>query len=170
METITKIPGLQHVSEDIFKLLDKKSLMNCRLTNSSWKNVLDQSNVWLEKLKLALVPKDVQESWKNLAKSLAKQLDDEKIGKDWMEKFNWKNLPIRMQRQWKAWVQVLENDPMAKEFVLILIKICDKEKPILPLEVVVKLEEANKHRDLVEFILEQENPSSIVRGYNAPQV
>ena len=160
MEAITKIPGLQHMSEDIFKLLDKKSLMNCRLTNSSWKNVLDQSNVWMEKMKLARVPKDVQESWKNLAKTLAKQLDDEKI--DWMEKFNWKNLPIRMQRQWKALEQVLDDDPRANEFVLILIKICDKEKPILPLEAVVKLEEANKHRDLVEFILEHENPSSKV--------
>ena len=29
MDTITKIPGLEHISEDIFKLLDTKSLMNC---------------------------------------------------------------------------------------------------------------------------------------------
>ena len=204
MEAITKNPGLQHMSEDIFKLLDKKTLMNCRLTNSSWKNVLDQSNVWLEKLKLAGVPKDVQESWKNLAKTFAKQLDEEKIGKgfwleklklarlpkdvqessknlaktfaktfaiqldeekigkDWMEKFNWKNLPMRMQRQWKALEQELENDPMEKEFVLILIKVCDKEIKTQPLEVVVELERVNKYRDLVEFILENENPSSKV--------
>ena len=50
-DRITKIPGLQHVSEDIFKLLDKKSLTDCRLVNSSWKNVLDQPMFWLNKLK-----------------------------------------------------------------------------------------------------------------------
>ena len=30
MEVITKTPGFQHLSEDILKLLDKKSLMDCR--------------------------------------------------------------------------------------------------------------------------------------------
>ena len=52
MDTITKIPGLEHISEDIFKLLDTKSLMNCRSTNSSWKNVLAQSIFWLQKMEL----------------------------------------------------------------------------------------------------------------------
>ena len=50
-DRITKNFGLQHVSEDIFKLLDKKSLMDTRLVNSSWKNVLDQPMFWLNKLK-----------------------------------------------------------------------------------------------------------------------
>ena len=50
METITKIPGLQHIAEDILKLLDKKSLMDCRLVNSSWKNVFDQPIFWIKKL------------------------------------------------------------------------------------------------------------------------
>ena len=50
-DRITKNFGLQHVSEDIFKLLDKKSLMDTRLVNSSWKNVLDQPIFWLNKLK-----------------------------------------------------------------------------------------------------------------------
>ena len=50
MEAITKNPGLQHISEDIFKLLDKKSLMDCRLVNSSWKNILDQPFFWIKKL------------------------------------------------------------------------------------------------------------------------
>ena len=61
MDTITKIPGLQHISEDIFKLLDTKSLMDCRLTNSSWKNVPDKLIFWLKKLKM--------EGWKALAKN-----------------------------------------------------------------------------------------------------
>ena len=50
-DRITKNFGLQHVSEDIFKLLGKKSLMDARLVNSSWKNVLDQPMFWLNKLK-----------------------------------------------------------------------------------------------------------------------
>ena len=50
MEIVTKSPGLQQVSEDIFKLLDRKSLMDCRLVNSSWKNVFDQPIFWIKKL------------------------------------------------------------------------------------------------------------------------
>ena len=50
MEIVTKSPGLQQVSEDIFNLLDRKSLMHCRLVNSSWKNVFDQPIFWIKKL------------------------------------------------------------------------------------------------------------------------
>ena len=49
MEAITKIPGLQHISEDIFNLLDTKSLLNCGLVNKSWRNILDQP-IFLEKI------------------------------------------------------------------------------------------------------------------------
>ena len=70
MEKFTKIPGLQRISEDIFELLDKKSLMDCRLVNSSWKNVLEQPILWLKKMKLENVPMNVQQSWKNLAQQL----------------------------------------------------------------------------------------------------
>ena len=49
-DKITKNPGLQHIMEDIFKLLDKKSLMNCRLVDHSWKIILDQPNFWLKNL------------------------------------------------------------------------------------------------------------------------
>ena len=70
MEAITKIPGLQHISEDIFKLLDKKSLMNCRLVNSSWKNVLNHPMFWLNKFNSQDMPSDVQRSWKTLVEEL----------------------------------------------------------------------------------------------------
>ena len=59
-DRITKNFGLQHVSEDIFKLLDKKSLIDARLVNSSWKNVLDQPMFWLNKLKSGKMSLDVQ--------------------------------------------------------------------------------------------------------------
>ena len=51
MQAFTKIPGLQHISEDIFKLLDKKNLMKSRLVNNSWKRILDRPIFWLKKLK-----------------------------------------------------------------------------------------------------------------------
>ena len=70
MEAITKTPGFQHVSEDILKLLDKKSLMDCRMVNSSWKAILDQSTFWLKKMIMSYVPKDAQKSWKMLAQKL----------------------------------------------------------------------------------------------------
>ena len=70
MEAITKTPGFQHVSEDILKLLDKKSLMDCRMVNSSWKAILDQSTFWLKRMIMSYVPKDAQKSWKMLAQKL----------------------------------------------------------------------------------------------------
>ena len=73
MEAITKIPGLQHISEDIFKLLDNKSLMNCRSTNSSWKNVLDQPIFWLQKLEM--------EGWE----ALSKNIEDQHIAKEFVQ-------------------------------------------------------------------------------------
>ena len=50
MEAITKNPGFQHVGEDILKLLDKESALNCRMVNSSWKQFFDQPIFWLKKL------------------------------------------------------------------------------------------------------------------------
>ena len=66
MEAITKIPGLQHISEDIFNLLDTKNLLKCRLVNKSWKKILDQPIFWLKKLEeIQIVLKPVQDQTKN---------------------------------------------------------------------------------------------------------
>ena len=51
MQAFAKNPGLQHISEDIFKLLDMKSLMDAHLVNNTWKQVLDHPIFWLKKLK-----------------------------------------------------------------------------------------------------------------------
>ena len=40
MELVTKSPGLQHIAEDIFNILDKKSLLDCRLVNKSWMAIM----------------------------------------------------------------------------------------------------------------------------------
>ena len=69
-DNILNIPGLQHIPENIFRLLDQKSLMNCRFVKSSWRNVLERPTFWLKKLELANVPKDDLKCWKTLAINL----------------------------------------------------------------------------------------------------
>ena len=153
MDAITKNPGLQHISEDIFKLLDKKSLMNCRSTNSSWKNVLQQPIFWLQKLEM--------DGWK----ALSKNIEDQHIAKEFVRdllQLEKENIPPDVRYKWRALLQNLENDNELKEFVLILIKIYYNRGRFLPLELVEHLINANKYPDLVESILENENPSSTV--------
>ena len=122
MEAIAQSPGLQHISEDIFKLLDKKSLINCREVNSSWKNVLDEPIFWLKKYEGAYPSSDVPKTWKTLA-------------------------------------QELEGEKLVNEFVLALMKVWQWRK-IMPFQFIKYLLESNKYPDLIEFILEHENPMS----------
>ena len=79
-DRITKNFGLQHVSEDIFKLLDKKSMVDARLVNSSWKNVLDQPMFWLNKMKSERISVCVQKSLKALAKKTSLELHSRQRG------------------------------------------------------------------------------------------
>ena len=188
METITKIPGLQHISEDIFKLLDGNSLMNCRVTNSSWKNVLEQSIFWLQKLRM--------EGWKALAENIGDQKITEYFVRyivelvihpssdfnlnyrmdlargTYTEEFNGRILykmkeyrPLSdIKSMWIAVLLELKNDHQSKEFVLILIKIYNNRSKLLALAVVVPLM-INKYPDLVKSILENENPRSKVNCF-----
>ena len=155
MDVITKVPGLQHISEDIFKLLDKKSLMNCRLTNSSWKNVSKMSIFWLKKMKM--------EGWT----TLAKYIEDRQIAKDFTTGYlnvcsliqtlgylNFEYFRSDIQSQWKVLLTKLENYHKQKDsLVLILIKIYNNRHIILPLELVLCLTEAYKYPELVEAML-----------------
>ena len=47
LESLMENPGLQHISEKIFQFLDKKTLLEFRLVNSSWKRILDQPMLWI---------------------------------------------------------------------------------------------------------------------------
>ena len=76
MEQFIKNPGLQYIAEDILQCLDKKSQMNCRMVNHTWKKLVDQPIFSLKKLKTENVPEDVIKSWK----MLAQEIDDEKQG------------------------------------------------------------------------------------------
>ena len=161
-DRITKIPGLQHVSEDIFKLLDKKSLTDCRLVNSSWKNVLDQPMFWLKKLKLEKIPLDFQKSLKELAKQLDIDQTAKAAAKDWLQKFNLEILPLDFQNKWRGWAEELEDDKIPKTFMLVLMKICQKDQIKSALEIVVELQRAKKYPALINFILEHEDINSNV--------
>ena len=101
MDAINKIPGLQHIAEDIFKLLDKESLMNCRLVNSSWKKILDEPKFWLKKFHsdsklergFSISDYDVQRSWKMIAKECNDIDDDFYVPNHDEEKLTaWENL------------------------------------------------------------------------------
>ena len=97
MDTITTSPELQHISEDIFKLLDNKSLMNCRLTNSSWKNILNRPIFWLQKLET--------EGWE----SLSKLIGNRQLAQDFARELkNLESLPLDVQYKWRAISQDLE--------------------------------------------------------------
>ena len=67
MDSFTKNPGLFHISEKIFKFLDQNSLMDCRMVNKSWKQVLDQPIFWLKKFNSC---KDKFIYWKILAREI----------------------------------------------------------------------------------------------------
>ena len=73
MDTLTKNPGLQQIPEDIFICLDKESLLNCRLVNKTWKEILDVPIFCLRNFKSS----EVVENWK----FLSQQIEDEQIAK-----------------------------------------------------------------------------------------
>ena len=49
MELITNSPGLQHIPEDIFLLLDWKDLKTSLRVNKSWNKILNNPSIWLKK-------------------------------------------------------------------------------------------------------------------------
>ena len=48
MELFTKSQGLQHIAEDIFHILDKKCLLDCKLVNKSWMSIMNRQTFWLK--------------------------------------------------------------------------------------------------------------------------
>ena len=116
MEAIIKIPGFQHVGEDIFKLLNKESVLNCRLVNSSWKQFFDQPIFWLKKLDSEITSLKEQHQEKesgetNNKKRKTNTLDEEKFSSE------------SIHRHWKKLVKELCNANISTEFALLLAKI-----------------------------------------------
>ena len=115
MEVITRNSGLHHISEDILQLVDIDSLMNCRLVNSSWKEILDQPIFWLKKMYLVnSIIFDI-EIIQN--PSFTQELDDQ------IQVYVKENSTIfDVQKKWKNLAQQIDNIQVCKEFVIILIK------------------------------------------------
>ena len=144
MEKFIKIPGLQHISEDILKLLDKIILIECRLVNSSWKTVLEQPGFWLRKFDFNLenLPLAVRNKWRCLAEELR---NDELL----------KEFVLLMIKIYKG----KENN---------LLKIAVRLKggythPIQPNELKISrnsLKDTNKYQELIKFIIEHDNSNN----------
>ena len=160
MDIVTKTPGLQHLSEDIFKLLDKKSSLQCRSVNSFWKNVLEQPNFWLKKLSQEdgkideQQQKDMDQDQPDSDSNIIK-VDSDRIAESQM-------LNNNVQKNWKMLAQCLVDDQFQQSyhFVLVLMKM-NEQKLIQPLEIVVKLKKSFKYSDLMKFILENEDIHSV---------
>ena len=63
IKTLTNNQGFLHISEKIFLLLDKKSILACRFVNPSWKNIIDNPTFWIKKCDQKGLTKDLQNAW-----------------------------------------------------------------------------------------------------------
>ena len=183
MDAITKNPGFQHISEDISKLLEKESLMNCRLVNSSWKEILDEPKFWLKKFhsdkKLerasSIQDDDIQRSWKMIAKEHNDNDDDFYVPKE-DHKSTTGKFDVKDEEKliaWKIFAKELGYDQeVSREFVLLLMKMYQQYRIFRcqPLEIVMMLENAKRYPELMKFILEHENinrcvgPQGVITG------
>ena len=67
MEKILEEPGFEPILEKIFKLSDLATLMSCFLVNKHWNKVVRNHLFWLNQLKLAKMPDEILQKWKELA-------------------------------------------------------------------------------------------------------
>ena len=79
MDIITKNPGLQHISEEIFMNLDSECLMNCQEVNSYWKELIKNPKFWLKKCNSNTssfqLTKKSQMEWKTAIQALKNKRD-----------------------------------------------------------------------------------------------
>ena len=66
--------NLPHVTKNIFQVMDKQTLLNCRRVGQAWKNYVDNPTFWFKKLAddKRQEWKDVENEWKYLAKAAQK--------------------------------------------------------------------------------------------------
>ena len=70
MDFISKNPGLQHISEEIFLNLDHKSLLNCQKVNHFWEKTLNNNpSFWLKKCLRIGLSKEVEPKWIELIRT-----------------------------------------------------------------------------------------------------
>ena len=145
MDAITNIPGFFHISEDIFNLLDKKSLVDCQSVNHSWREILNKPKFWLERLDKdeANYEANYEVNYKaNSNKITMPDESDESSSDDddslpSLGSFTISTFSCFDILCWKRLSQVLDEYPhhITEVFVLFLIKM-HRNKSMQPLEIV----------------------------------
>lgn len=69
MDELTKNPGLEHISQNIFWLLDHESQMTCRQVNHCWKAQLDRPYFWVKKCDSKGQSKELSNAWIHLIRA-----------------------------------------------------------------------------------------------------
>ena len=136
MELVTKSPGLQHIAEDIFHILDKKCLLDCKLVNKSWMSIMNRQTFWLKrglKKLISEVELIIDLIFGKLEQAV---LDNEQSFKSW-----------------EMLVEEIEEDQTYENFTNLLIKMF-KLKTMSPMENVVELAAKGKFPNVINFILE----------------
>ena len=73
MDLITKTPGLQHIAEQIFSNLDKKSIWQCQKVNNDWWNILVKPRFWFDRMKPnTKLSQEHQKEWMKFCEKLSK--------------------------------------------------------------------------------------------------
>ena len=128
--TIIKSPGLQHIAIDIFKLLDKESLMNCRSVNHAWKNIMDQPMFWLNSLssnvKLGITRDELQDQLQNEDWEYSSNASTIGDDSDYEREFEFDNLK-EIVKNWKELYLKKLDHHTDNEFLLVLMKMYDNE-------------------------------------------
>ena len=70
MDLISKNPGLQHISEEIFLNLDNENLLKCQKVNKNWEQIINNPTFWLKKCLQHDLTEEDHEDWSKLIKTL----------------------------------------------------------------------------------------------------
>ena len=70
MERIMRKSGFEPILEKIFKLSDTATLISCLSVNKYWNEFLRSPLFWLAQLKMAKMPEEILQKWKELANSI----------------------------------------------------------------------------------------------------
>ena len=73
MDLVTTTPGLQHIAEQIFSNLDRKSLRRCQKVNDHWGNILRNPWFWFNRMKPnTRLSQEHQKEWMDFCEKLSK--------------------------------------------------------------------------------------------------
>ena len=153
MNEIIKNPGLRHIAEDIFRCLDKKQdLLNCRLVNNSWKEIVDQPIFWLKKI-------NEENLWNKTTNSFCHICGQWFFQNDFLNLAPHSGCYRHIIQNWKDLTAKIDHYILNENFTLILTKMYqspNNHNIKWPLEIVYDLKNFRKFSSLRNFILEQE--------------